>query len=911
MTPERWQRIGEIVSAVLERDVGQRLSFLQRACEGDEQLRREVEDLLSAHENARSFLERPASKSPAVQMWPKTEGIGPTPPVGAAVSETISPGRGVVPLDRGTTLGRYVLQELVAGGGMGLVYLAYDPELNRKIALKLLRPGAGGNLSRAEARSRLLREAQAMAQLSHPNVIAVHDVGTFEDQIFIAMEYISGRTLSQWLEQKPHPYREVLDVFIQAGRGLAAAHAAGVVHRDFKPDNVLVSDNGQVKVLDFGLARAVESVLQESDAQSLQTQGLMGAELSTPGLLGAQLTRTGAFLGTPNYMAPEQLIRGPTDARSDQFSYCVALYEALYAERPFAGDNVETLLAEVVAGRVSDSPNSRGVPNRIRRILLRGLRPDPKDRYPAIEPLLEAFAEAREPRIQRRRVRALWIGAIGAVIVLAALLGTGVGGWRDRLMRRIGPLHIQSIAVLPLENLTGDPSQQYFADGMTDALINNLAQISTLRVISRTSSMRYKDRPLPEIARELNVDAVVEGSVLRSGTRVRVNGQLVNAATSQHLWAKSYERELADVAGLQGEVAEAIAKEIRVQVSPDELARLASAPTVNPEAYEHYLKGHFHTLRENKADNEIAIELLEQAVSRDPKFARAYAELARAYTARSFYFAPEAKQWEEKAFVAIEKAVSLDPDLAEAHFARGYFLWTSSNHFPHEQAIQAYRRALAVNPNLDEAHHQLGVIYLHIGLLEKAMDEVQRALVIDPTNTLARYRVGVILHHQGQYEQALTILQTVPKKFNPALVGRQTAWTLFSLGKKEEAAALLEELFRNNPKDEGGQFTSVQAMLLAAAGESLEAQEKIKLAAAQAKGFGHFHHTAYNIACAYAFMNEPELAVRWLKVAAVDGYPCYPFFEKDASLNNLRGDSRFIQFMADLKKQWEYYKAKL
>jgi len=909
MTPERWQRIGEIVSAVLERDAGQQLSFLRDACEGDEQLRKEVEDLLSAHQNARSFLERPSLKSTAGRI---SEGAAPTQPAGAeALSETAPSDLGAGPLDRGTALGRYVLLELVAGGGMGVVYLAHDPELNRKVALKLLRPGAWGNLSRVEARSRLLREAQAMARLSHPNVLAVHDVGTFEDQIFIAMEYISGRTLSQWLEQTQHPYTDVLDVFIQAGRGLAAAHAAGVVHRDFKPDNVLVSDNGQVKVLDFGLARAVESVHRKSDTQPLQMQGLTKAELSTPGLLGAQLTRTGAFLGTPNYMAPEQLMRSSTDARSDQFSYCVALYEALYAERPFAGDSVEALLAEVVAARVRESPNSRGVPDRIRRILLRGLRRDPNERYPSMEPLLEALAEAREPRIQRRRPWTLWISAIGAIIVLAALLGTGVGGWRDRLIRRIGLLHIQSIAVLPLENLTGDPSQQYFADGMTDALINNLAQIRNLRVISRTSSMRYKGRALPEIARELNVDAVVEGSVLRSGTQVRVNGQLVSAASGQHLWAKSYQRELADIASLQGEVAEAIAKEIRIQVTPDELARLASAPTVNPEVYENYLKGHFHTLRENKADNEIAIRLLEQAVSSDPKFARAYAELARAYTVRSFYFAPDDKQWEEKAFVAFEKALSLDPDLAEAHLARGFLLWTSSNRFPHEQAIQAYRRALAVNPNLDEAHHQLGVIYLHIGLLEKAMDEVQKALATNPTNTLARYRVGVVLHHQAQYEQALAILQTIPKEFNPALVGRQTAWTLFSLGKKEEAVALIEESFRNNPNDEGGQFTSVQAMLLAAAGESRKAQEKIKLAAGQAKGFGHFHHTAYNIASAHALMNEPELALQWLRVAAVDGYPCYPLFDRDASLNNLRGDSRFVQFMADLKKQWEYYKAKL
>jgi len=911
MTPERWQRIGEIVSAVLERDVRQRLSFLQQACEGDEQLRREVEDLLSAHENAGSFLERPSSKGSPAPTWPKTEGAASTQPQADALSATNSSDLDLGPLVHGTTWGRYVLLELVAGGGMGLVYAAYDPELNRKVALKVLRPNTCGKINRSEARMRLLREAQAMARLSHPNVIAVHDVGSFEDQIFIAMEYVSGRTVSQWLEEKQRPYRDVLDVFIHAGRGLAAAHAAGMVHRDFKPDNVLVSNDGRVKVLDFGLARAAESVQQESEPPSLQTQTSTEAQLSTPGMLAQQLTRTGAFLGTPNYMAPEQLLRGSTDARSDQFSFCIALYEGLYGQRPFQGDNVEALAAEAVAGRVKEPPNSSGIPNWVRRILLRGLSPNPTDRYPSMDALLQSFVDAGEPRIQRRQARALWISATAGAVLLLAIFVFGVGGWRDRLMRGTGPLHIQSIAVLPFKNISGDTSQQYFADGMTDALISNLAQISTLRVISRMSSTLYADKARREIARELNVDAVVEGSVVRSGSRVRLTGQLVHAATDQRLWAKSYERELADVMALQSEVAEAIAKEIQVQMSPNEQARLATIQTVNAEVYDNYLKGHYHALRQNEADNEIAIKLLERAVSIDPTFARAHAELARAYRVRLYFFAPGDKQWEEKAFVAIEKAVALDPNLAEAHLARGFLLWTPYNHFPHEQAIQAYRRALALNPNLDEAHDQLGVIYVHLGLLDKAMDAVQRALAINPSNTLARYRAGVVLHHQGHYDEALAILQTIPKDFNPAQVTRQTAWTLFGLGKRGEAAALVEEFFKNNLKDEGGQVTSVEAMLLAAAGEPSKAHEKIKIAAEQSRGFGHAHHTAYNIGSAYALMNELELSVQWLRSAAVDGYPCYPLFERDASLNNLRADSHFIQFMADLNKRWEYYKTKL
>ena len=360
-------------------------------------------------------------------------------------------------------------------------------------------------------------------------------------------------------------------------------------------------------------------------------------------------------------------------------------------------------------------------------------------------------------------------------------------------------------------------------------------------------------------------------------------------------------------------MARAIAERIQVRLTPQEQSRLAKVRPVDSAAYEAFLQGRFHTLRENRDDNQLAITLFERAVALDPTFARAYAELARAYTVKLFYFAPLDKQWEEKAYVAIEKAVALDPDLAEAHFARGFLLWTPSNHFPHEKAIQEYRRALAVNPNLDEAHHQLGVdqIYIHIGLFDKAMEEVQKALAINPSNTLARYRVGVILHHQGKYDDALALLRTIPKEFNPALVGRQVAWTLFSLGRTEEASAVIADWLQKYPQDEGGQFASMQAMILAAAAKKRQAEEKIRSAVEQRKGFVHFHHTAYNIGVAYALMNQTENAVRWFQDAAQDGYPCYPMYESLRSLGQLAADAHFQSFLAEQKRQWERYKATL
>lgn len=511
------------------------------------------------------------------------------------------------------------------------------------------------------------------------------------------------------------------------------------------------------------------------------------------------------------------------------------------------------------------------------------------------------------PRIVLRRGP---LALVGLLLLSALLLGWQAGGLRERLLGEDNPVRIQSLGVLPLENLSGDASQDYFADGMTEALVTDLAKIGALRVISRPSVMRYKGarRALPEAARELNVDAVLAGSVLRSGERVRITVRLIHAATNRNLWADSYERDLRDVLTLQREVARAVAGEIRIKLTPQEQVRLGSARPVNPEAYDYYLRGRFYANRQNKDDNETAIMTLERAVAIDPAFASAYAELAQVYVWKLFLFAPGERQWEEKAFVAAEKALSLDPDLAVAHLARGRLLWTPANHFPHERAIREYRRALELNPNLDEARNQLALIYCHIGAFDEAMQEAQKAITTNPSNNLALFRTGQTLNFQGKYEQALSVLRTIPQEVNPALVGHQTAWALFNLGRKEEASAVIEQLLKDYPEDSGGLFTSIEAVLAASVGQARRAGEKISSAVERGKGFGHFHHTAYHIACAYALMNKPEQAIKWLEMAAEDGFPCYPLFERDTNLDNLRQDARFVTLMAKLRRQWEYYR---
>ena len=535
-----------------------------------------------------------------------------------------------------------------------------------------------------------------------------------------------------------------------------------------------------------------------------------------------------------------------------------------------------------------------------------------------IEPATEQAHRKMEPEdvTSNRSLDRRWLLALIAVpLVVTVLVALNVGGLRERLFRAQGAPAISSLAVLPLEDLSGDASQDYFADGMTDALITDLAKISELRVISRPSVIQYEGtkKPVPEIGRELNVDAVLTGSVVRSGERVRITVQLIHASTDRTLWTDSYERDVRDVLTLQREVTRDIVREIKIKLTPKEQehVRSGTARAVDPEAYDHYLRGKFYLYRQNKADNETAIAALESAVTADPTFAAAHAELAQAYVWKLFLFAPEQQQLAEKAFVSAEKALALDPNLAVAYLARGRLLWTPANHFPHEKAMREYRRALELDPNLDEARNQLALVYTHIGAFDEARQELERAVRTNPSNSMAQFRIGEALLFQREFEGALAELRRVPKDVNPALVGHQIVWALFNLGRKDEASATLDQFLTEFPEDNRGLYTSLQAVLAASNGHNDVAEEKIQSAVRKGKGFGHFHHTAYHIACAYALMKKPEEAVHWLTVASEDGFPCYPLFDRDPNLDNLRQDARFIALMTDLRRQWEHFQSVL
>jgi TolB-like protein len=473
------------------------------------------------------------------------------------------------------------------------------------------------------------------------------------------------------------------------------------------------------------------------------------------------------------------------------------------------------------------------------------------------------------------------------------------------------PERIQSLAVLPLANFSGDSNQDYFADGLTDELSGRLAQISALKkVISRTTMTQYKGtkKSIPEIAREVGVDAIVEGSVVVSGSRVSIKVQLIEAARDKRLWSNSYERESADIIQLQNEVTLAIAQAIKLVLAPNEEARLAQARAVKPEAFDLYLRGKYLTENECETNNLAAIELFKRSVEIDPGFAAGYAELASACIMRYYRYEPEQyRRWEGEAFAGLTRVFSLDQDCADGYFVRGRMLWTPVQHFKHEEAVADLRHAVRLNPS-SGAHRMLGVIYGHCGLLDEGLAEAQKAKALDPLGATPLLSLAYISLWKGEYNQALQLWPKIPRDGMPFLVGSHHAWTLFALHHTNEARARLDQYLQDLPADSTGELAGMRAVLLAAAGDAAGAEAQLQSAMKKETRYGEFHHTAYFIASAYALMNRPKEALAWVEKTADTGFPCYPLFVKDPNLDSLRGNAEFVSFLEAQRQQWQQRK---
>jgi TolB-like protein/predicted Zn-dependent protease len=728
MTPARFQTIEQIYRDALAQQPDQIRVFLDNACKGDAALRHKVEALLSSRQRADGFIE-----SSAVSL----------------AAKLIENGHGQSLV--GDTIGHYKICESIGAGGMGEVYLATDTVAGRKAALKLLPLRFTGD---AERLKRFEQEARAVVALNHPNVVTVYEIGKENSIHYIASELIEGETLRDRLARGPMQLSEALDVAIQVTSALAAAHQAGIVHRDIKPENIMLRPDGYAKVLDFGIAKLAE---QELPTSMPKDEALLLIE-----------TNLGSILGTVRYMSPEQACGAHIDASTDIWSLGVVLYEMVTGHAPFSGDTPKEVMSSIL--EKEPPPLKRSVapaPAELQQIIGKALRKDPAQRYRSAHELLHALKELRrklEFKLQHAAAP-LWLRWARSpvalvVMLLAAALALTFPFFRHRNLTTSLPPE-KSIAVLPLENLSDDKENAFFADGVQDELLSNLSKIKDLKVISRTSVMQYKSgtrRNLKEIAQQLGVSNVVEGSVRRSGDHVRVSVQLVDTRADRHLWAENYDRKVADSVSLQGELATEIAAAVGATLTPQEKARVEAKPTNNPAAYDAYLRARAIPVDWGFAlegDIESAIHLYEQAVKLDPNFTLAWAYLSIAQIQSvGKGFEPSAARL-AAAKDSLDHALALGPNLPEVQLARGY----------HEQddtrALAEFRQAEKGLPNSADVIEAIARVQRALGHWDEAVADLRRAIELDPRNIRASNNLALTYCAMRRFPEAVATLDRV------------------------------------------------------------------------------------------------------------------------------------------------------
>jgi serine/threonine protein kinase/Tfp pilus assembly protein PilF len=753
-----WENLKEIFHSAVMLPTNERAAYLDEACNGDLSLRRRVEELLRSHEETGNFVDTPAYQAAAEML---TEGLE---------------------LKAGSTVAHYRVLSLLGEGGMGRVYLAEDTKLHRKVSLKFLSADVTKDHERLR---RFEQEARAASALNQPNIITIHEIGEEDGHQFIAIEFIDGQTLRERL-RSPLDLDESLEIAIQVASALAAAHRVNIVHRDIKPENIMIrKDDGLVKVLDFGLAK-----------MSVLRRATMDPEADTQ----LRNTAPGVVMGTAAYMSPEQARGETVDERTDIWSLGVVLYEMIAGCSPFVASTSNEIISAILS-RETPAPltrYSRLVPERLEEIVEKALTKNKDERYQTSKDLLidlkrlqqtlqlKAASErstspdrivsavtdgqatvskaetsaSRTPQAssaeyivnQVRSHKRVVLLSLALLLLIAA--GMFIYAWRSRETAAPSRPEIKSLAVLPLENLSGDPSQEYFADGMTEALISNLSQIKALKVISRTSVMRYKGsrESLPIIAQALGVDAVIEGSVQRSGGRVRVTAKLVPATTDAAIWSRNYEREVSDILKLQSDVAQAIAAEVRVQLTPDEQNRLASARPIDPKAHEAYLLGRYHLAKLNESDLSRAVDYFKEAIRIEPDFAAAYAGLSRAWSERGIWGGKSYIEVETPAREAARKALQIDPANSSAHTSMCMILINYD--FNYSAAEEQVRRAIEIDPGSAEAHVAYGWLLQVLGRYEEVLEQMEKAEQLDPASSQIQGDFGRMLYRARKYDEA-------------------------------------------------------------------------------------------------------------------------------------------------------------
>lgn len=729
----------------------------------------------------------------------------------------------------GTTIGRYRLLDRIGAGGMGEVWRAHDANLDREVAIKLLASGAVGD---ADTHARFRREALALSRLSHSGIATIFDFDAYDGTPYLVMELVTGGTLEARIAGGPMPFDEVRRIGAAVADALHNAHQHDIVHRDLKPGNVALTPAGQPKILDFGIARLL-------------------------GDAGSKLTRTGTILGSLPYMSPEQLTGDADTPGTDIYALGVLLFEMLTGRRPFVKERAEALMFEIFGSAPPPVRSLRAdVPNDLERLVMACL---------SKEPLARPESAA----------------AVGAALQGGATAPSGPTA---------APAveAIRAIAVLPLRNTSGDPTQEYFVDGMTEAIISDLAHIKALRVISRTSAMRYKGstKALPEIARELNVDAVLEGSAHLLGARVRVSVQLVAARSDQTLWADRYDRDLVDVLALQSEVAAMVAHEISVQLTPAEAGHLARRQVVNPEAHLEVLKSRHSMFAGTKDALEVALRHARRALELAPDYAVAWSALADCQIVRVVRGMASPAEVGAEAHAAASRALELDPKLADAWTSLGFI---ASNSGDAAGGLRLLGQAVELNPGSAFAHNMLSRARCAYGQTDEAVAAAMRSIELDPLSSLLRTVHGDALYYAREYQKSVFHYR-MAVELDPRFDGAHTdlARSLEALGRFEDARAEYEEGRRLAGGIAGPSFGL--AHLAAASGNEAEAR---RILAELTGARGSRVVSAWGLAALHASLGDIDEAFAWLETAIAEKAPGLMWLRVHPRLDLIRGDQRY------------------